>query len=203
MKAVLCLCLLLSAASAAHAQVSAGASWLFTQRPDLAEGPGAWLRLAVPLTSAIRVEAEAGREWGARNRMEGTCLHYWPEPVDCVTERVDWHNTASRFGGHVVIMVPTFAGVRAGAGGGLEVYSLDVGAVGRTTGRESRPASTDVHGASPSFLVLLEYSLDRLTLDARAQQLRLDFGDCVMDAWDVCGTTRFRRLSLGASYRFR
>jgi hypothetical protein len=203
MRIVLWLCLLLSTAGTAHAQVSAGGSWLFTQRPDLAEGPGAWLRLTVPLTSAIRVEGEAGREWGARSRMEGTCLHYWPEPVDCVAERVEYQNTATRLGGHVVLLAPTFAGVRAGLGGGLEVYSLDVGTVGRTTGRESRPASTDVHGASPSFLVLVEYSLDRLTLDARAQQLRLDFGDCVMDTWDVCGTTRFRRLSLGASYRFR
>jgi hypothetical protein len=190
-------------------ELMVGGSHFSTSRADLPGGPGAWLRFAWAPFTVIRLEAGVSRDWGEKTSSRVFCDIEWPEAIGCSTENVRRDNDVTGLEAGAGLISPQFAGFRVGVVGGLAHYEFRVVDTGLTTGRNRRPlqprGGDPTSSSTPTAALLLEYSppvLSRLTVEARGQRASLDLGDCMMDAWSICGDATLRRLSLGASYRF-
>jgi hypothetical protein len=184
-----------------------GGTYGSSARSSLIGGPGLEAWSSLDLFSAVRLQASIAGEWGRETERRSFCSFTSPEgggPDDCVVEDVRSFTTIATADFSAILLSPRLLGTRLGLGANYGIRHFDVGQEGLETGRIQVPAEgrrRTLDGAG--WVLLVEHSVPGMPVSLRASYYgyRVDFGECIMDTWSLCGDERFGRFTVGLGYR--
>jgi hypothetical protein len=199
--------LLALAPAAASAQVvGVSASTFPDMRSDMPGGSGVHGWVTADPLGFLRLGISAGQDRGRESGPGATCTSYWPVATGCVSEVVLEENIVTSASAYLQVLGPRIFGFQLGVGPSAAYHHFRIRRMGETTGREERPVMEDGdrRQAGLGWTASLEAPRllgDFLRVRLAVDRTEVDFPDCVMDAWGICGRETLTRFSVGVGMR--
>ena len=186
--------------------VGVSASTFPEMRSDMPGGSGVHGWVTADPLGFLRLGVSAGQDRGRESGPGATCTTYWPVATGCVSEVVLEENIVTTASAHLQILAPRIFGFQLGVGPSAAYHHFRIRRMGETTGREERPVMEDGdrRQAGLGWTASLEAPRllgDFLRVRLAVDRTEVDFPDCVMDAWGICGRETLTRFSVGVGMR--